>query len=578
MGWTSLWVIASLLTVHRVAWTTIAADQWRVYHWFLEQGFPLVMLDLQNGHRLVFPGFFFLADLFFFGARNHLLNVVGPAFCAMTAALLTLSVWQDRELSRAARVVIGCCPWLGLFWLGNVRVLGHGNESVHAYLVTSMLALSVYAFHRLTRTERESRGLWLLTACLACFVATFSFGTGLATWCALIVLALMCRRFRGAAVAFVASLLLICALYFVVLPGGSQSYGYMSFEPVSWLLNISTWLGSPLFHTLVGWGVTQARSLSLAFLAGALGFVFVVAVVARYLWRDPPCRRPAELVGIALGSFGLVAALIVNLARVTYYADLPEQIVAPRYLVWTTLFWTGISILIASWILRRRQDRPTLAAVSLSILVLPMILSLPAQRQLVNQHGVRRSRIEGVALGIALGVWDEPAILRFLAPAPYMVRDFGAWLNERQSGMYGELLPQRIGEAFADHYRNSPRGPRGRITVLRPLAEGGSTSGAQFRGTTEEESLDHVVVVDDQGSIRGFGLELRSPAGADTSENKESKDRTHFSGYVADYSEGKAYEFFAVLDEGVSAVPLRLAPGLVTRPKPPKPRPKAFDQ
>ena len=84
-----------------------------------------------------------------------------------------------------------------------------------------------------------------------------------------------------------------------------------------------------------------------------------------------------------------------------------------------------------------------------------------------------------------------------------------------------------------------------------------------------EVPLDHVVVVDDRGSIRGFGLERRNPATVEARGNKEPAGEKLFSGYVVDYSERQAYDFFAVLDDGVSAVPLRLAPGLVTRPHPP---------
>src|SRR3546814_14150112 len=42
---------------------------------------------------------------------------------------------------------------LGVSWLGNIRALAHGNESVHAYCVTLFLAIGLHALSK-ARTGR----------------------------------------------------------------------------------------------------------------------------------------------------------------------------------------------------------------------------------------------------------------------------------------------------------------------------------------------------------------------------------------------------------------------------------------
>src|SRR3546814_4204370 len=69
----------------------------------------------------------------------------------------TDTLFPDTTLFRSAdsraKAVALLALVLGVSWLGNIRALAHGNESVHAYCVTLFLAIGLHALSK-ARTGR----------------------------------------------------------------------------------------------------------------------------------------------------------------------------------------------------------------------------------------------------------------------------------------------------------------------------------------------------------------------------------------------------------------------------------------
>jgi glycosyltransferase involved in cell wall biosynthesis len=82
-------------------------------------------------------------------------------------------------------------------------------------------------------------------------------------------------------------------------------------------------------------GATSLLSLS----CGALGLVFAgLAVVPKLIRRDLG-RSKLELISLALVIFDLLVMVIIIVGRVDNFRENPSEVLAPRYVFWSSLFW-----------------------------------------------------------------------------------------------------------------------------------------------------------------------------------------------------------------------------------------------
>src|SRR5690606_11618245 len=122
------------------------ADAWRHLARFVATPFPGDILRPDNGHHEVLPNIVRVLELRLFDGGQTLQIATG----IMLALATLLAYWRgvrglDDPRRRLAALLAAA---VALFWLGNVRALAHGNESVHAYLVTLCLALGLHALVR----------------------------------------------------------------------------------------------------------------------------------------------------------------------------------------------------------------------------------------------------------------------------------------------------------------------------------------------------------------------------------------------------------------------------------------------
>src|SRR3546814_11202539 len=77
--------------------------------------------------------------------------VVGIALALATVLVFARGIRGIADSRAKAAALLALV--LGVSWLGNIRALAHGNESVHAYCVTLFLAIGLHALSK-ARTGR----------------------------------------------------------------------------------------------------------------------------------------------------------------------------------------------------------------------------------------------------------------------------------------------------------------------------------------------------------------------------------------------------------------------------------------
>ena len=412
-----------LFAIWQYGWTEIYADQWRLYRFYLEKPFPDSVLTLENGHRPVFPGLLRLAEMIWFSGNQRLQLATGALLALSTLLLLSWPLFHDSELTPARAAVALLIAAIGLFWLGNVRYLVHGNESVHGYLLTACLAAAL-----VLATSRQTDLKSMTVAGVLASVATFSFGPGLAVFPALLMVLMVQRRHR--LLLPVLTLFALTLLAYFLLPGNSGVRNSLGFNPVETLFVMSVWLCAAPVHLFLAFldadigqslpgllkklAVPASRAYEAHFgdiwtqyrhvaIVGAAAILYVAWASFR-AWRQQDHNR-LLLMGLGIAWFTIAAAGIVALARADYFQGHPGQIFSNRFVPWSCLFWTGVM-----WIGRAntRQEpahwRRRLLATSIGIVT---IMALATTKGHLWWAGHLQQRIQLDAVGITVGVLPE---------------------------------------------------------------------------------------------------------------------------------------------------------------------------
>jgi hypothetical protein len=395
MGLAALIVLSSVVTIWRYGFGELFQDQFRIYRRVFEVGLPSILFQRDNEHRLVFSSVVRWLELHLAGGDQRLGIVSGLIAMVTTWMLIVREAWReagDTGLRAAAVALLGA---LALFWAGSARLQFHGNETLQVFIV---IAMALVANRMVSDDTRSPVSRWAI-AILAGFVALLSFGFGMAVFAGMITLAVVLGRRVSEVLAAIAATAVALVVYLFVLPGGDAVRGNLSFElwPILW--TAVTWLGSAVVAAWLGLGleglfglsperiaeagmiggglvrsseaVTRALGIgtptSAAFVAGTCGLL-VLAGLAWRVWRAPERAGAIERMGLGLALFAAAAAGLVALGRFEYFRVHPDQVLADRYVLWTSVFWFGI--LTAA--MARCRPAPLVAlALVLPILLLP---------------------------------------------------------------------------------------------------------------------------------------------------------------------------------------------------------------
>lgn len=482
------------------------ADAWYFLAEFLALPFPENVLRANNGHLEVLPDLVRVAELTWFSANQQLQLVVGLALALAT--LLAAAAWLRRDSAASARLGPSMLALaLGIFWLGNFRALMHVNESVHAYAVTLMLVLAIALGWR--GGVRASA-----LAAIAAIVGSLSFGSGLAIFPALLVVLALRRAPPREWAAPMLALALMLAVNLALGDGTARQTGGTG--PLAIAENLVRWLAGPVVYASWPlWDPAIAERVPFAPvramlvpLAAALEAHLGPVMTARWptlaiglaglagfcALAFASCRSPdrTRVLGIALAAFAFAVGGLIAVVRAGYFGIHPDQLLAPRYVVWSSLYWAGLGVALVG-VLRPRAARWLALAVSAAL--------VPSQLWM-HQLGVgQREVAERIALGAVVGVIDAGERL-----GENTVADIAAalpGLRARQAAMYAWPEAAMLG---------APRPPC--ATPVAPASAPTVTavdnrlgpSGRRVEFEAIEVDAARVLLIDSDGVVRGLAL------------------------------------------------------------------------
>lgn len=506
------------------------ADAWRFLARFLRVSAPAGVFTSDNGHYELLPNLVRVLELRYFAASQSLQVAVSMALLLATCVV----VWRAlRDLAPAWRAAAALVAVLGLFWLGNVRALGHAHDALHVYCVTLALALGLQALINAHRTN-EIRAAGVAAICG--WFAAMSFGSGIAVFVGFAaVLVLRGSNVRGW---LVLSAGLIASLLTLGLGGGTDSA--ITFAPFAQAELVLRWLAGPLLFA--GWplfdpGVAAhipsaavrgpAEAIAQAYadafgpvmlarwphlLVGAMG----VACLGFESWRAYRGKQPPAMFGVGMAWFSLAVGGLIAIVRYTYFNDFPDQLLAPRYVVWSSLFWAGLGM--AAVVHAKR------AAAALGPVLMVAILLIPSQVWMAKLGEGMRGIAERTALGAAVGVVEAELPLGENVPGelvdalPGLRRANAAVFAWPEARMLGKPVP--MGTRYPTAARDIQL-----TTVGNQLGDRGRRVSFVLGDIVPPD--DHLLLVDADGVARG--LAMRDP-----------EDRTRWIGWMSGEGAGAA--------------------------------------
>jgi hypothetical protein len=405
LGLAAVYFAAGFWAIWGASPKVLYADPWRFAIGWLEQPFPDNVVLPDNGHVEIWPSLVRLLDLHLAGGAQWLQLGVGTAL-AFGLLLFTGELVRRHARSSASFAAIV----IAVFWLGNARKLAHGNEIVPLFTILLLVIAGMCAV---------VRGR-VLVVVLCGLLATFTFGSGLASFGAFLIAAWLMQwpwaRWLGLLGSWLGTALLLRWV------AGEQA-DVPVLAPFEQLGDLLRWLGAPFVWALsplldpehaARLPMAWARALCGA-VAEPLHAAFGPALLARWpamafgalgvlllFWRSYVHRRRSgtgvERLALGLGWFALGVGGLVVALRVVYFRERPDQLYASRYVPWSMLLWLGL-LLVA-------VERARTRARGAMIVVAAGLLLLPSQVWLGRYALKLQSTAEHTAIGVAVGVLD----------------------------------------------------------------------------------------------------------------------------------------------------------------------------
>ena len=563
LGSGAFYLLSALAVIAGFAWLQPTMDQFRLYPFYLELPFPDNVLQRENGHRPIIPGLIRVLEIHLLNANQRLQIVFGVACAVATAGLVTFAALRQTGLGWPARAAGCALALIAVFWLGNARMLLHGNELVHAYLLTLSVVAGAFCVWR----ARQRAWRWMALASLCGVVATFCFGPGLALFPALAIAA-WCAGVTWRAALLPLVIGVACAvLYLFVLPGDEAVRGSLSFSLGEILTMAARWIASPWINAWLGYAepplnphmrdilagrhwrvlVDSANlmqaitglgwSIGLAVLIGLLGYL-VLGVALLEALRQPGSITRLGLVALVLMLFGAATALLISIARLNYFHSRPDQIFADRYLIWPCLFWLGVALTLLG---RSGRGGRWLRGVVVGFAALLPMLLYPTHSLLSGWAAAVHRNNQASAAAVRSDVLDANLLVR---DDPSVALDVKLRSFElfRQRGLAMFSTPGA--EWLGQRWPVPPQAPAGtRVHVLaaqqvQDLRDGARIEGLVVADAPALPATQVLVVLDPQDTVVGFG-EFTFVQGGNLWRALAPK--TGFDAYVRNYDPAVSY-------------------------------------
>jgi hypothetical protein len=518
-------------------------DLWDIYAFAWNHTWLQTALLKQDAHVKFFPSSICLANLrFFHGDDVQMLFFVGLGLLFITVLLLLIPVWRDKTVSPTAKTLSTLVVLMGNFWMGRASITANGEFNCDTSLVMGAAAL---AFLLIAKT----RCSWAVRAIVVCagFVASFSFGTGLAIWPTLLVLA-WCLRLPRQTIVLLGISALAAGVIYKVLPVLPSAYSVQKVSEVSLgnplvaLTEFCRLVGSPVLYTIAAWRGGKAltdleQSFGIALWSGVAGLALAgIAVIPRMLRRDLR-KSGLESTALSLLIFNLFALTLIVLGRLKWF-DLVRF--APRYFFWSTLFWTSLILLGIE-----RAER--LQWARWPVLLLPFAIAIfawPSHYQAWFWCKIAQIYQDKDAIALINGAFETQRI-QMIPPQFKSVFEqrvhLASQLRTRRLDIFADGLQDWIGLREADVFgaRHKAEGLRGqcRIDALGQCDNGAPAARVSGQAFKHEQSIPcTLVIIDSNGVIHGVARSARiSPFTNRLFYQGKLTANIGFVGYIRDY-------------------------------------------
>ncbi len=432
-------------------WTVTKADYWRIYDFCLNHTWLESALHKHFEHSLFFPSFFWLADLQFFHGRQLPLFFAGLLMLFLSVALLLIPVEGDKTVGLTAKIIATFVVIAGNFWAPRSHITASGGFNVICSLV---VASAVLAFLVLPKAGVGST--WSLPAILvvvsAAFVASFSFGAGLAIWPTLLFL-IWSLRLQWRSFVAVGIAALVTMVIYQQLPPHSNTYRAIqaiTSTDLGVVPKLCRVAGGPFLYAASGWNgrplsAEAAQSSVLSLWCGGAGLAFALVAIVLTMIRRDLIKSSLKFIGMALLTFNFVAMALAVAANRVRGPGFEFEFLSPRYLFWSTLFWTGLLLVAIQCVESKQWLRWPLYLVALAL----PILALPEHYKYGLLLRTARAADECAALSLVAGVRDEQQI-QTLWRYPEWIYRVAEQLRVRRLDMFADGLQDWIGQAEAN--------------------------------------------------------------------------------------------------------------------------------
>lgn len=564
-----IYATTAIIAIGNFAWPQPAFDQWRLYAIYLTQPFPQNVLQLENGHRPIIPALLRVAEIDWLQANQTLQIGFGAACAVLTAGLLAWIAWREHALPRVLRASGVMFAVLAVLWLGNARMLLHGNELVHAYLLTLSVVMASLCVWRARQTQRLR---WVGAASGCCVVATFCFGPGIATFPAMAVLVVALRLPWRNLMILGVGLVICLVLYLFVLPGDDGVRGMLAFRPLDSLVVAARWLSSPWLNSWVGladpavqpWVAESAKrhflgriSLALAnalkviglhwsgWLSTGIGFAGLAALIVatvRRLRRWPEPQRN-EVVALGVCLFAAATGAIIGIGRLGYFDKYPDQIFADRYLVWPCLFWYGLATLGIQFVATRVRERGALALAAIALAA--PVLMFAAHRANAGWGAAVYRFNQRSAAAARSNVVDNDVFPNGADASRATVLEVLRLLRERKLAMFAEPGMEWLDRVWSGQIANDTDLAVQMLGVTAMVDARDGNPAAHFEGwvvhgIASVRNGGPLAVLDETDTVRGFA-EFSFIAPNARSLRFDVPRKRGFDGYIHSFNPGHAY-------------------------------------
>ncbi len=355
-------------------------------------------------------------------------------------AMLLLAIRRDLRGNSVVEAAGVCAICTMFFWNANARMFMHAYEAMHVFYVTFF---AIVAIHCAVRAPETGSSRWWSGAIVACIAATFSYGTGISSFAAVAIVAVLRRCGRLPLLSVVLSAFATFLIYYMVLPGAEGVRGHtsgFSFQAAIFfaIARIGAVFAELLRLSVADLGFRAAVSA----IAGAVGVAFVSVLSIRQWSRRMPFVE-SELYGLGLVVFGFVTNALIAISRTGYFFEYPWQVFADRYLFWSSVTWLGVCI----YLLPRLVQAHRLKQYAAAIAVILFSLAAVSPARWDNQWAAevyRASTLAGVAMKLGIG---SDAQVREISDSDsattYRVVDE---MRNRNLGMFADKWSMRIGD------------------------------------------------------------------------------------------------------------------------------------